>query len=211
MLSKTFKFFHGKTETIAGEETRKQIFYVFFSPKSSHFQLCIDLIESVHMWALNCCFLFLAGSILAVSTADSHASGKKSTFVGICIQRSGKGLGATFRLRNIIEGQGGYTVECMPFDFQFMDRGSHWNPATGFIFSLEALIMCDNHNSALTPNYFLAESILLIRGYGTCVLIQIMCLSTHKLVPLRSVGLPFRQEKNCNNPISTGFKISWSA
>ncbi|XP_066491173.1 large ribosomal subunit protein bL19m [Tiliqua scincoides] len=49
---------------------------------------------------------FYVGSILAVSTADPYASGKKSMFVGLCIQRSGKGLGATFRLRNIIEGQG---------------------------------------------------------------------------------------------------------
>ncbi|CAI5769047.1 ribosomal L19, mitochondrial [Podarcis lilfordi] len=49
---------------------------------------------------------FYVGSILSVSAADPHASGKSSTFVGLCIQRSGKGLGATFILRNIIEGQG---------------------------------------------------------------------------------------------------------
>ncbi|XP_060087352.1 large ribosomal subunit protein bL19m [Heteronotia binoei] len=49
---------------------------------------------------------FYAGSILSVTTADSCAPGKKSTFVGICVQISGKGLGATFKLRNIIEGQG---------------------------------------------------------------------------------------------------------
>lgn len=49
---------------------------------------------------------FYAGSILSVSTADPYATGKRSTFVGICIQRSGKGLGATFKLRNVIEGQG---------------------------------------------------------------------------------------------------------
>ncbi|XP_061463509.1 large ribosomal subunit protein bL19m isoform X2 [Rhineura floridana] len=49
---------------------------------------------------------FYVGSILAVSAADPYASGKSSTFVGLCIQRSGKGLGATFILRNIIEGQG---------------------------------------------------------------------------------------------------------
>lgn len=50
---------------------------------------------------------FLAGSVLAVTTADPHASDKSKRFVGICIQRGGKGLGATFVLRNVIEDQGG--------------------------------------------------------------------------------------------------------
>ncbi|XP_015262689.1 PREDICTED: 39S ribosomal protein L19, mitochondrial [Gekko japonicus] len=49
---------------------------------------------------------FYVGSILSVTAADPYAHGKKNTFVGICIQYSGKGLGATFKLRNIIEGQG---------------------------------------------------------------------------------------------------------
>ncbi|KAK1332925.1 hypothetical protein QTO34_006456 [Cnephaeus nilssonii] len=49
---------------------------------------------------------FYVGSILRVTTADPYASGKTSQFLGICIQRSGKGLGATFILRNTIEGQG---------------------------------------------------------------------------------------------------------
>ncbi|TKS75606.1 39S ribosomal protein L19, mitochondrial [Collichthys lucidus] len=49
---------------------------------------------------------FYVGSILAVSMADPHASGKANRFVGICIQRGGKGLGATFVLRNIINNQG---------------------------------------------------------------------------------------------------------
>ncbi|XP_053139873.1 39S ribosomal protein L19, mitochondrial isoform X2 [Hemicordylus capensis] len=49
---------------------------------------------------------FYVGSILAVTTADPYANGKSSTFVGLCILRSGRGLGATFTLRNIIEGQG---------------------------------------------------------------------------------------------------------
>ncbi|CAM4639747.1 large ribosomal subunit protein bL19m isoform X1 [Lepidochelys kempii] len=49
---------------------------------------------------------FYVGSILSVTTADPYASDKTSRFVGICIQRGGKGLGATFVLRNIIEGQG---------------------------------------------------------------------------------------------------------
>ncbi|XP_067400958.1 large ribosomal subunit protein bL19m isoform X2 [Emydura macquarii macquarii] len=49
---------------------------------------------------------FYVGSILSVTTADEYASDKTSRFVGICIQRGGKGLGATFVLRNVIEGQG---------------------------------------------------------------------------------------------------------
>ncbi|KAL0965072.1 hypothetical protein UPYG_G00276390 [Umbra pygmaea] len=49
---------------------------------------------------------FYVGSILAVTMADPYASGKTNRFVGICIQRGGRGLGATFVLRNIIDGQG---------------------------------------------------------------------------------------------------------
>ncbi|KAM4867464.1 large ribosomal subunit protein bL19m [Thomomys bottae] len=49
---------------------------------------------------------FYVGSILRVTTSDPYASGKTSQFLGICIQRSGAGFGATFILRNIIEGQG---------------------------------------------------------------------------------------------------------
>ncbi|XP_021020834.1 39S ribosomal protein L19, mitochondrial [Mus caroli] len=49
---------------------------------------------------------FYVGSILRVTTADPYASGKTSQFLGICIKRSGNGLGATFTLRNTIEGQG---------------------------------------------------------------------------------------------------------
>ncbi|XP_040849569.1 39S ribosomal protein L19, mitochondrial [Ochotona curzoniae] len=49
---------------------------------------------------------FYVGSILRVTTADPYAKGKTSQFLGICIQRSGKGFGATFILRNTIEGQG---------------------------------------------------------------------------------------------------------
>lgn len=49
---------------------------------------------------------FYVGSILAVIMADPYANGKSNRFVGICTQRSGKGLGATFVLRNVIEGQG---------------------------------------------------------------------------------------------------------
>ncbi|XP_044025853.1 39S ribosomal protein L19, mitochondrial [Siniperca chuatsi] len=49
---------------------------------------------------------FYVGSILAVTMADPNASGKTNRFAGICIQRGGKGLGATFVLRNIIDNQG---------------------------------------------------------------------------------------------------------
>ncbi|XP_072913342.1 large ribosomal subunit protein bL19m [Hemitrygon akajei] len=49
---------------------------------------------------------FYVGSILAVTTAETGDDNKANRFVGICTQRSGKGLGATFVLRNIIDGQG---------------------------------------------------------------------------------------------------------
>ncbi|XP_038607142.1 39S ribosomal protein L19, mitochondrial [Tachyglossus aculeatus] len=49
---------------------------------------------------------FYVGSIVSVTSSDPYAGGKTSQFLGICTQRSGKGLGATFVLRNIIEGQG---------------------------------------------------------------------------------------------------------
>ncbi|XP_007260532.2 39S ribosomal protein L19, mitochondrial [Astyanax mexicanus] len=49
---------------------------------------------------------FYVGSILSVTMSDPHAAGKTNRFVGICIQRSGKGLGATFILRNVVDGQG---------------------------------------------------------------------------------------------------------
>ncbi|XP_060907917.1 39S ribosomal protein L19, mitochondrial [Labrus mixtus] len=49
---------------------------------------------------------FYVGSILAVTMGDPNASGKSNRFVGICIQRGGKGLGASFVLRNIIDNQG---------------------------------------------------------------------------------------------------------
>ncbi|KAM9840649.1 large ribosomal subunit protein bL19m [Aulostomus maculatus] len=49
---------------------------------------------------------FYVGSVLCVTMADSNASSKTNSFVGICIQRGGRGLGATFVLRNIINNQG---------------------------------------------------------------------------------------------------------
>ncbi|KAI2651954.1 39S ribosomal protein L19, mitochondrial [Labeo rohita] len=49
---------------------------------------------------------FYVGSILAVTMTDPHVNGNLNRFVGICIQRSGKGLGATFILRNVVDGQG---------------------------------------------------------------------------------------------------------
>ncbi|XP_015521514.1 large ribosomal subunit protein bL19m [Neodiprion pinetum] len=49
---------------------------------------------------------FYVGSILAVTLSDSHAVGKTNRFVGICIERKGCGLRASFRLRNAIDKQG---------------------------------------------------------------------------------------------------------
>ncbi|CAH1227952.1 MRPL19 [Branchiostoma lanceolatum] len=49
---------------------------------------------------------FYVGSILSVLTSDPYAPGSFQQFVGICIKRGGYGLGATFTLRNVINGQG---------------------------------------------------------------------------------------------------------
>ncbi|KAK0098450.1 hypothetical protein PV326_008213 [Microctonus aethiopoides] len=49
---------------------------------------------------------FYVGSILAVTYSERHAPGKSNRFVGICIQRKGCGLRASFILRNVIDHQG---------------------------------------------------------------------------------------------------------
>ena len=50
--------------------------------------------------------LTILGSIMSVNMADTHAPGKQSRFVGICIDRGGHGLRAHFTLRNVVDGQG---------------------------------------------------------------------------------------------------------
>lgn len=49
---------------------------------------------------------FYVGSIVAVTYSEPHATGKVNRFVGICIERKGCGLRATFQLRNVIDNQG---------------------------------------------------------------------------------------------------------
>lgn len=49
---------------------------------------------------------FYVGSVMAVTVSDLNAPGKKSRFVGICIQRAEHGLRAFFILRNVVDGQG---------------------------------------------------------------------------------------------------------
>lgn len=49
---------------------------------------------------------FYVGSVLAVTYSEPHAPGKVNRFVGICIQREGCGLRASFYLRNIVDSQG---------------------------------------------------------------------------------------------------------
>lgn len=49
---------------------------------------------------------FYVGSILAVTYSEPHAPGKINKFVGICIERAGWGLRATFLLRNVVDNQG---------------------------------------------------------------------------------------------------------
>lgn len=49
---------------------------------------------------------FYVGSILAVTYSEPHATGKVNRFVGICIEKKGCGLRATFLLRNVVDNQG---------------------------------------------------------------------------------------------------------
>ena len=56
-------------------------------------------------------YSFSVGSVMAVTFSDIHAPGKKSRFVGICIQRTGCGLRANFTLRNVVDGQGKLAVQ----------------------------------------------------------------------------------------------------
>lgn len=49
---------------------------------------------------------FYVGCIMAVTVSDQYAPGKKNRFVGICIQRTGCGLRASFTLRNVVDSQG---------------------------------------------------------------------------------------------------------
>ena len=75
------------------------------------------------------------GSILRVTTADPYANGKTSQFLGICIQRTGKGLGATFILRNTIEGQGRFHFIIFIFWKMLSQESflfsSFWNKTSG--------------------------------------------------------------------------------
>lgn len=50
--------------------------------------------------------VIFVGSILAVTSSNTHAPQKTTRFVGICILREGTGLTASFMLRNIVDHQG---------------------------------------------------------------------------------------------------------
>lgn len=49
---------------------------------------------------------FYVGSVLAVIYSEPNAPGKINKFVGICVERNGCGLRASFQLRNIVDHQG---------------------------------------------------------------------------------------------------------
>ncbi|XP_069461949.1 large ribosomal subunit protein bL19m [Ambystoma mexicanum] len=92
----------------AGEPQRKYLSPEFIPPRSrkdpfKYYAERKDMIERRKAITIP---EFYAGSIMAVNMADPYANGKTNRFVGICIKRSGSGLGATFVLRNILEGQG---------------------------------------------------------------------------------------------------------
>ncbi|KAM6905848.1 large ribosomal subunit protein bL19m [Lycodopsis pacificus] len=95
-----------KTQTVAS--LRKFLSPEFIPPRqrTDPFKFSIERKDMIRRRKVLNIPEFYAGSILAVTMADPNASGKINRFVGICIQRTGKGLGATCVLRNIIDGQG---------------------------------------------------------------------------------------------------------
>lgn len=84
--------------------------------------------------------------------ADPNANGKTNRFVGICIQRGGTGLGATFILRNIINKQG----ESYWFS---VDRGTVTSPSHGNAF----LYFIYSHSCCIPQERF-TFALLLSRG-----------------------------------------------
>ncbi|KAL6095893.1 mrpl19 [Pungitius sinensis] len=95
-----------KTQTVAS--LRKFLSPEFVPPRqrADPFKFAIERKDMIRRRKVLHIPEFYVGSILAVTMADPNASGKVNRFVGICIQRGGKGLGATFVLRNIIDNQG---------------------------------------------------------------------------------------------------------
>lgn len=95
-----------KTQSVAS--LRKFLSPEFIPPRqrTDPFKFAIERKDMIRRRKVFSIPEFYVGSILAVTMADPNASGKTNRFVGICIQRGGKGLGATFVLRNIIDNQG---------------------------------------------------------------------------------------------------------
>ncbi|XP_037605978.1 39S ribosomal protein L19, mitochondrial [Sebastes umbrosus] len=95
-----------KTQTVAS--LRKFLSPEFIPPRqrTNPFKFSIERKDMISRRKVLNIPEFYVGSILAVTMADPNASGKTNRFVGICIQRGGKGLGATIILRNIINNQG---------------------------------------------------------------------------------------------------------
>ncbi|KAM9338905.1 large ribosomal subunit protein bL19m [Symphorus nematophorus] len=95
-----------KTQSVAS--LRKFLSPEFVPPRqrTNSLKFFIERKDMIHRRKVLSLPEFYVGSILAVTMADPNASGKTNRFVGICIQRGGKGLGATFILRNVIDNQG---------------------------------------------------------------------------------------------------------
>ncbi|XP_029281272.1 large ribosomal subunit protein bL19m [Cottoperca gobio] len=95
-------------KTLTAESLRKFLSPEFIPPRqrTDPFKFYMERIDMIRRRKVLTIPEFYVGSILAVTMADINASGKINRFVGICTQRSGKGLGATFILRNIIDSQG---------------------------------------------------------------------------------------------------------
>ncbi|KAM5164301.1 large ribosomal subunit protein bL19m [Mantella aurantiaca] len=97
------------TDKLAQQESRRRFLSPEFIPNRCRKDPLYFQIQRDEMIKRRSTFTipeFYVGSILAVTMSDPLAGGKLHRFVGICIQRSGHGVGATFVLRNVIEGQG---------------------------------------------------------------------------------------------------------
>lgn len=78
-------------------------------PNPEHRNALREKLERLDMIARRSCIVipeFYVGSILAVTYSEPHSPGKVNRFVGICIQRKGCGLRASFILRNVVDNQG---------------------------------------------------------------------------------------------------------
>lgn len=116
---------------------------------------------------------FATGSILSVTMKDPHANGKANHFVGICTQRSGTGLGATFILRNIIDGQGTPMLFSFPIIVQ------------AFLFRISEHFRCElrlcRHSGIFVIVLMYFDDLLLSACVLNCWIFNVVCLRSRQV------------------------------